>query len=318
MQSWETNFDNQVPANTLNMFFSVTDAGSENTSCARRILQHIRPIPRVVFMGQFCLLHQMHLIAKTMLKILDKWKWNMRAHDAGIGYFSGVACIANMWRATGNRFKILKAARNELGDGIASVCFKVVPGRVLRGRWLAIDSVEAIINNASDHIGVVFSKIWGGGGDDEGDDNPGNQLVDLRVIEDDLWGQRQKSMKQISVAVTKSPAFRALMHLSAAAKKPIAVFGYWVQKAVAKHRKMESDCRREHKAYLGKTPLSELVTEKSKAIRSMMCDLLGGDADSFAPVWNTLPPDLVPDCLRLIVQLSLAQIASWDFRFSKR
>ena len=45
---------------------------------------------------------------------------------------------------------------------VAQLLFSKVPGKCIRGRWLAVESIERIVSKAAAQIGKVFSNLWPG------------------------------------------------------------------------------------------------------------------------------------------------------------
>ena len=76
-------------------------------------------------------------------------------------YFNGISAISNAWRSVGSPKLVLDTAAKLFTNEIALRFFKCIPGRVLKARWLSIESVERIVGNAAPYIGQVFSTIWG-------------------------------------------------------------------------------------------------------------------------------------------------------------
>ena len=177
----------------------VVDAGGDNQSLLKRVGMDLTGATSVCYIAVFCFLHQIHLISKAVLKILDEWQWS---GDVSLPttYFSGIATIANTWRSTGNASKIRVEAARLFGEDTSDAYFKGPPGRCLRGRWLSVDSAEKVVASGAAHVGKLFYTLWGG--------RTGSaRVVDLETDADKAWSAQQSTYKRHAVQLTSSSHF---------------------------------------------------------------------------------------------------------------
>ena len=120
----------------LVLFIFGVDAGIDNLGMLAQVKHELKDCKSVVFQDAFCLFHQLHLIVKGMLDVLDDWCWPA-PHNPPSKYFPAVATVANVWRSTGNGAKILMAAKASFNDEVADMYFTKLPGKPLRGRWVS-------------------------------------------------------------------------------------------------------------------------------------------------------------------------------------
>jgi hypothetical protein len=301
-----------VRPNLVSIYTMVLDAGPDNQGMLKRVKHKLKHCPSVMVLPHFCMLHQAHLITKGILGVLDRWSWG-EGHEWPVKYFSGVATIANVWRATGHFNKIRSAAVREFDEQVGDSSFGKAPGRCLRGRWLAVDSVERIICSASGHIGKVFHTCFA--------EPAKKRKREISTCADDVWEVEQTTYKRHAVALANNRVFLATVAASRGIKSPLVHFMTWAQKAVKAHNKSMAGARATGETYMGPTPMSSLISYKGLEIKHSMDDLLdpeAGGGDAFEAVWSICPAELMPEMLKLIVSAVLNMHAAWDFRFMVR
>jgi len=73
------------------------------------------------------------------------------------GHYSSIAKIINVWRSSGNAFKIRRAYCLKTGNAKA---LKRLPPRPLKGRWGSIASAEDFILEAGyEHLPSAFAYV---------------------------------------------------------------------------------------------------------------------------------------------------------------
>ena len=99
----------------------------------------------------------MHLIVKNLLVRIE-------ASPLGVHwptkYFSAVATCANVWRSQGAPNMITEFISRTYGAVVAATVCKKVPGKCLRGRWLAIDTIEGILTRGHPYLQNVFRALF--------------------------------------------------------------------------------------------------------------------------------------------------------------
>ena len=161
----ETWLDRLTAEGLLTMYVFPLDHGPDNNGCMHRIKRAISGVLLVMVLVVWCFMHQSQLIIKAMLQVLDTFEWT-ESTDIPVSYFSGIATTANTWRSTGVPRKVQDLSAEIFDDATASN-MKKVPGRCLRGRWMASDSVEYLLDKFGMFLGVIFGKMFGIGGDNE-------------------------------------------------------------------------------------------------------------------------------------------------------
>ena len=314
----------------LDVFCFGTDAGGENIGLAGKLHTRLKDSMSTMFIFVFCLLHQGHLISKAHIKVLDNWNWPEGTLAPSTEYFNGVSMISNLWRSAGNPVKIRRAAETVFSLQVSEQYFTKIPGRCLRGRWLAIDAVEQLLKAAVGSIGAVFAHIWGSERmDHDGMPVPKPQpqrklkKADPGQREDDEFKAQQKKTFTMATALTNCRIFLAMVLISCITKMQLVAFMAWVQKSIREHNACCKKARAEGKTYLGPTPLSNLVAAKGNAIRLAMIDLFKRETDQevgFGMVWTFIDPqsDQARSARMLIVTLLLVNLASWDLRIGKK
>ena len=122
------------------------DRGSENIGEISRMRNAFDGRKLLMFLVIWCLCHGIHPIAKVVLKILDSFSWGA---DEDVGnlappttYFNGMSVSSGVWRAPTDHDEIYNAVESAYGVDVAQDVAAHIPGRCIRGRWLAIDPVE--------------------------------------------------------------------------------------------------------------------------------------------------------------------------------
>ena len=123
------------------------DSGPDNRGAMRRLTSQVAGLPFVFVLVIWCFLHQMHLIVKSVLDILENWEWPS-PHTLHTTFFSGVKVFANTWRSHGQPTRIYETACTCCGTAVAEQHFRKIPGAPMHARWGAVDSVEKVISNA--------------------------------------------------------------------------------------------------------------------------------------------------------------------------
>eukprot|EP00959_Pyramimonas_sp_CCMP1952_P267876 5600752-Pyramimonas_sp.AAC.1 len=123
-----------------------------------RVHVELAACPNMMFIAVFCFLHQVHLVVKDLLTLLEQWQWG--GLFAEKKYWSTVATVANVWRSVGMPAKIVDAAYTECqDDNLARRLFKKLPGKPLRGRWGSVAAIEEVVSCAAAFIGKVFKRV---------------------------------------------------------------------------------------------------------------------------------------------------------------
>ena len=143
-------FDQLVPPRVLRAYVFVTDDGPDQRGAQKLISAALKDFPSVLYVRFKCLLHQLHLIVGKQLKRLD-------------GLYSQIAKVVNVWRATGNAWKIYNTYCDMFGEKRARQVAKRLPPRALKGRWGSISSVESfLLNCGATELPAVFKAAVGG------------------------------------------------------------------------------------------------------------------------------------------------------------
>ncbi len=212
----------------FSMYVFGVDAGPDNTGMMRLVLGVVAGCMNVAVTASFCFAHQTHLIVKALLDVLDNHTWTIPPdpnndepqHDQEVGphgvaglktkYFASVATVANVWRAPGAPSQIRRAAVGEYNDQINYDYFKIMPGRPLRGRWEAIDSVEKILVSAQPYLAKVFTRALGKGR------QSGIEGLSEKDVGDDAanYREEQKRYRQDSISFANSALFHVTVRIS--------------------------------------------------------------------------------------------------------
>ena len=131
-----------VPRCYIHIWSLCGDCGTDQTgfrSSLRTTLDSVKFQNQWVF-EQPCLKHQLHLISRDMMRMIDKVLF---AHGRSYGYFGSVAKIVHTWRAHGVKLsKVWEAIVPDAWEHKASCN---VPPLAVAGRWGSIDGTTAAI-----------------------------------------------------------------------------------------------------------------------------------------------------------------------------
>ncbi|CAK0842788.1 unnamed protein product, partial [Prorocentrum cordatum] len=306
-----------------------TDAGPDNVAMGGVVRARLARVNTVAFTMTFCFLHQCHLAVLTMLSILDAFAWltpvGAGSQEEACGpaglcglntkYFAAVATVANAWRGPGVSKRMRAAARSLYTAQVANDYFGRVPGRAMRGRWGAIDAVEALIVAGAPFIGPVFAEVFPPAADAK------KPSVKVGSAEDVQYREEQKKYKRNAVGFTGSSLFHVVVLISSVAKQPLTHFLHWVQKATKDYNDAVREARAadQRAPYLGPTPLSQLTTGKAADIAEEISNLLASATEKDHHYWGSLwgklqTPRLQQQARSLIVHLVLAEACSWKHR----
>ena len=282
------------------------DHGPDNFGMLPRIRKELNDAPNVMYCVSWCLFHQMHLIAKTMLAVLDKWE---HASEHPVAYFSAIATLANLWRGTGAAETIRLAADKLFGDR-ASLVMAKAPPRALRGRWGSVDAVESHFVKCIEFLPAVVEDVYGSGKPRRaGSDDP-----------DDEYQAQQTKWKSNVRQILKSKLFIAMILISFHAKQLLTKMMYWGQKAVRQTNEAMKDARADGVTYLGHTPLFTFYTSKSRSwfgdLAANLSDESMADKNKWGPALALASNDDERQALRLlIIKLTLVLGAHWRIRY---
>ena len=107
------------------------DAGPDNKGMLRRVKEATKKNLFVMVVVLWCLLHQLHLIVKAVLVVMDNWDWPVAVQPPK-KHFAGVSLFSSLWRSTGTSTNIVKAATLEFGSSIAEQFFASCPSQCIR------------------------------------------------------------------------------------------------------------------------------------------------------------------------------------------
>jgi hypothetical protein len=119
-------------AKHLRVLMVTSDAGGDQAAAVRALAGRMLhgDGAHIIFIAQFCLHHQLHLVVLKSLR---------RLQSAG-GYLSRLAQLAHSWRGAGNK---VKAAFVRLcGEDVARQVANSPPPPPLKGRWGAVHKTE--------------------------------------------------------------------------------------------------------------------------------------------------------------------------------
>ena len=124
--------ETEAPRESLHVkvFVSTSDSGSDQAAAVRQLAHMLEQDERTLFIGQWCLQHQLHLCVLRQLK---------RAQSAG-RYVSRWSQVVHTWRSSGP--KIRAGFQKLWGEATADRVARTPPPAPLRGRWGAIHDVE--------------------------------------------------------------------------------------------------------------------------------------------------------------------------------
>ena len=93
------------------------------------------------------------------------------------------------------------------------------------------------------------------------------------------------------------------------------------RKTSKEHKGKHQRANAEGRVFVGKTPLSELVSHKAAEVRREIVNLLGPDGENgpgFAIAQSLLPERLANRGRQLFATLVLSLLVSWDFRITEK
>jgi hypothetical protein len=248
---------------TMYLFCFGFDAGSENASFVRLVIQRCRDFPWIAIVVRFCFFHQYHLAIRSALCILDlvePWDSN-DAYKFTNKYFTSLSMIVNVWRSVGIKTKLV-AAMLEIHNAEVAVLFEVVPGRCLIGRWGACCDAEAVIIQVMDYLHDGFRHLFGdsgarrkrkkasGPGDDEAQD----------------FQERPTNARDTAVKMSGNPFFKAMVIISYATKSPFRYFFDWARKWIRIVNLRAKAASLRGLTYVGPSFVSELVAMKAAEV----------------------------------------------------
>lgn len=114
----------------LRVWIFNTDKGGDQQAASRMIGMDIADKSLCLHFHNYCLLHQLALITKRVLAVLDP-------------HWSKVAKLINVWRGGSHAKRMYSVWEQKFGVDRARACAGSLPARPLRGRWGAISRAEA-------------------------------------------------------------------------------------------------------------------------------------------------------------------------------
>ncbi len=308
----------------LSMYQFGLDAGPDNTGAARRIKHKLRTVANVIVHVTWCFMHQLQLICKTILAVLDAFRWKDVFFPCN--YFASVATVANVWRGPGVAASLRSAcARQTQSESVARQAFGKMPGRCLRGRWASIDSVEVLIIAAMRYLGPCLAEALAGKLSKESKVLSAKMAASANAVgldDDQKYQAEQKAYRANAITRTSSCLWRAMVVISNVAKSVLVQCLYWMQKQQGQHDNNLRAAVCAGRNYMGPTPLSNFVTYKAAELFNGLCSLASPEAmqdpGRWGPVWDILPPERYPEALCLILSLVLRGVASWKHRLMAR
>ena len=144
------------------------DAGPENTLMTKMVCSAIGDCSRVMMGVVWCFLHQSHIVVRSVLDHIDAFEWDefwgseaeLEVWNSLPFYTTAVSNISSAWRAPGSVRKLTSAGSETFHSEVRSRIGGTIPGRVVRGRWGSIDSVEKIISEGGALLGAVFTRAF--------------------------------------------------------------------------------------------------------------------------------------------------------------
>eukprot|EP00959_Pyramimonas_sp_CCMP1952_P382791 8021055-Pyramimonas_sp.AAC.1 len=302
----------------LSIYLFGFDAGPENARATKYVCDYLSCCPDIATMVSRCLLHQMHLIVRQVLDFIDFFEWDdfwesepeLDCWNALPAYSTTVSGVSSAWRCPGSARK-LREAGSTIGSVVWSNIGGSIPGRVLRGRWGSIDSVEGILVNGGCLLADVFRRAFdtnanrADAGEDLGAD-AGNKDAP------GFWRVMGAKYKMNSVNALGSDIFQITCLISFKAKSPLLHFLCWAQE---RGKSYKQTLKHDDSTY-GKTPMSELVCEMVDIIASDFGKLLSDDCTEFAAAFRHAGGrERHRQGVRQLVVASVALAAAgWDVR----
>ena len=253
--------------------------------------------------------------AKNIIATLDAWTWSKDGPEHK--YFSEIATSINVWLSTGVATKFRKVALSIQG---ASPYVKVLPGRVIRGRWAAVDNPEGMSKAGGLVLGIIFQKVFPKSHAAVAADGAKKRRV-KSAAEDEAeeYQEAQKNYRARAVATMNNRLFHTMVHISHTSKQPLCRFLFWGQKLNLQHRELKQRALDTGGTYMGKTPLSEFVAWKAAQINQLLSNLLDEaaveDRKYWGTVWDHCPVDMRSEALELVIAcaLKVSTLTPYDY-----
>ena len=295
----------------------VEKLGPDNLGFISRVRSRLLGVLLSMYIVVWCLFHGCHSCVGNVLCVLENFRWTLSdAEPQPQQFFSGVATIANCWRATGIARKVSARASDLNADPHKP--YVSAPGRCLKQRWGSLYKVLVQIISALPLLGTIFSALFPGGGDIQrtARRRPG-------AAEEDDFRERQSTYRRNAVASLHNKRFLISLHCAAPVLERFEEFLNWAQKQISEVNKKKREAIHAGGVYIGPTLLSEFVNSKLDTLNTKWDYLLSDESmhEVWSGVWAcgvTDEPSLLDDVFRLINTLVLVGVASWAFRFQFR
>eukprot|EP00927_Polykrikos_kofoidii_P002667 TRINITY_DN11067_c0_g1_i1.p1 TRINITY_DN11067_c0_g1~~TRINITY_DN11067_c0_g1_i1.p1 ORF type:complete len:1330 (-),score=171.22 TRINITY_DN11067_c0_g1_i1:47-4036(-) len=297
------------PEDSLEVWIFCLDNGPDNQLTTKNIRNDIEPTPRLVTLTVWCVMHQYHLIVRSVLDVMDDHPW---CDGWGVRYVNGMATLSNVWRSPGNLRKIRETAASLTLMG-AHDCCRTTPGRVIKGRWGSIDEFETYYIKGLPLWGPIFKKLFGAGSSEVA---PSAR----RNYDDDGYQERTKAYKKTAVNLTNHTLFQASVVIAKVAKSPLFHFYCWALQEIKTFRRRRAEAEKTSAPCTEASLLSQLVCGKTAQIAGEFSQLLDDESvlGKFGRVWQLVPSDRTNEAMTLIVSLILRGAAGWHLRFTLR
>lgn len=212
--------------------------------------------------------------------------------------------------------KVTHAAREILGSALGSLVSKIVPKRVLSGRWGSIDGVEQIMQKWHGYFGAVVRRAY--------DCKSVRQSAqeDMPISEDkgEFWRVWSAKAKVNVVKSMNCTIFLIHLNVSYIVKNPLIHFLNWGQKVNRAHEanitKLAADpCN----FVIVTTPAFDLVTHKCSVIAAEIENLTDAANTIWTPVLHLAAdnPRMQKGARTLAVGAMYLAAADWDMRFTR-
>jgi hypothetical protein len=192
---------------------------------------------------------------------------------------------------------------------------KIVPKRVLRGRWGSGDGVEKIIDGGSAFFGEIFVHAF------DTKSVRREATAATPAMDDDgagFWRVSGAKNKVMVFTALNNLIFLIQVSVSYTVKSPLIYFLHWAQKRNKEYNQQLDRFRADPTKIVETTPAFELVTEKCAAIAGEFDKLL----DEGNLIWTKVHqltgrnPRLHAGAKALIVGGACLAAADWDLRFT--
>ena len=297
----------------LSVYGFSLDSGADNVAAVKHIVASLERVPHVCVLSSWCMLHQYHLIVKSMLIEMDRYVFPGDTEVAT--YVSGVATIANVWRSPGAA-RLLKANASKLfDDRIAAMACGRTPGRAIKTRWGSLNSVEAIIIKGFSCLGAIFAAAFGKAS------KATTPSFGLLSSADEESRERAKAYRTTSVRLLQDRFFMAKVLCSNVSQRPLTHFMNWVQKMHAIEHKRLHD---EEVSLSGPAEqmLLQLVTFKAAEIQdeisAQLSQAASDDDGIWGQLWKCIPAEKFKHARALVILLVVHSAAQWKMRIMDR